>query len=158
MVAAVTPTKPETAVAQAPKRKVGRPSQTKLTPEVRKIVLDSIALGMPLHRAAIRAGVSERSLVRWREANPEFMEECRKHEADAEAACLASLKSKGEGGNRLWTTDAWLLERRFGYHPVSRSEITGKDGGPIQHLTIAKQILMRAGARGEPKRAEPMEV
>lgn len=161
MVAVATPSKQaDSAVAAAPKRKVGRPAKgTKLlTPEVRKVILDCIGEGLPLDVAALNAGVSYRSISRWKEWDEAFHDECKQAEARAQRSLVSDLKSKAAAGNKVWTANAWMLERRFGWHPVSRSEITGKDGGPIQHLTIAKQILLRAGAKGEPKKAEPVDV
>lgn len=147
-------------VADQPK-KIGRPkgSGLKLTPEVQQTILAAISRGLTVDKAAILAGISNRSLVRWREAYPAFLDECRKAEVQAEDAFLASLKVKGEGGNKLWTADAWVLERRFGWHPVSRSEITGAQGGPIQHLTVAKTLLARVGGMGDrASRAKPVDI
>ncbi len=83
------------------KAKTGRPP--KLTPEVAKIITDSVAAGVPYKYAAKRAGVTERTLMRWLAAGRKakrgplmsLLSALKKADADAVAGGIASIQFAG---------------------------------------------------------------
>ena len=94
---------------------------TKLTPEVQKIICDSVAAGVDRKHAALRAGTSARSVRQWLQdarkpdAKPvliAFAAAIKKAEADAVARNVALIQKAAQDGT--WQAAAWWLERR---HP-----------------------------------------
>jgi hypothetical protein len=85
-------------------RKGGRP--TKLTPEVKKILLDTIATGVPLNHAAKRAAITRGTLWGWLRRGEEagkgeffdFLNAVKKAEAEAVTISLARIRKAGAGG------------------------------------------------------------
>lgn len=67
----------------------GAPS--KLTPEVRRTILASLALGATRKAAVSAAGVSERSFYRWRRINWQFWHEMKRAQAKIRARQLRRL-------------------------------------------------------------------
>ena len=142
--------------------KAGRPS--KLIPERIEKLLEAIRAGNYLNVAVVYAGISLSSFYQYMELadNPkntkyvQFSEAVKKAEADAEARQVA-LVSKA--AIDTWQAAAWMLERK---HPNRwgqkvRTEVTGKDGGPVEIDVRAKLlgILANASSRiGEEEGAE----
>ncbi len=124
----------------------GRP--TKLVPERVERLLEAIRVGNYINTAVVYAGITEATFYRWLEigeANKEgkyreFLESVKKAEADAEARQVALIS---KAANETWQAAAWLLERK---HPArwgqrNKTEVTGKEGGPIQVDIDAKAKL-----------------
>jgi hypothetical protein len=92
----------------------------KLTPERQKVIVDSIAAGVPRAIAAMRAGVTERCLYQWlakgrkgAKGNEEYVQlfqAVQKAEADAVARNVALVQ---KAGAKTWQAAAWWLERRY---------------------------------------------
>jgi len=91
-------------------RKGGRP--TKLTPELKKVILDTIATGVPRSHAAKRAGITRVTLWGWlkrgRKAKKgeffDFFNAVKKAEGEAVTVSLARIRKAGAGGQVLERT------------------------------------------------------
>jgi hypothetical protein len=98
-------------------RKGGRP--TKFTPEVRKVILDTIATGVPRCHAADRAGISQTTLKNWigrgRRASKgeffDFLASIKKGEADAITGSVARIRKAAAGGQLLERTTKTVTTR-----------------------------------------------
>jgi hypothetical protein len=101
----------------------GRP--TSLTPEVQATIVEHVRAGNYRSVAAAAAGVHRNRLAEW-EKRGESGEEpyagfacaLQKAEAEAEVELLAEIRAAQSGtpgvsAADLWTTKAWILERRF---------------------------------------------
>ena len=116
----------------------GRP--TKFRAEYKEKILQGIRLGLEPSRACVLAGLTFETLNLWRakalnDKLPEyitFFEEIEKAKVEHEAIHLRNIHEAASGGT--WTASAWTLERMFPdkYSLKTRTEITGKDGGPVQ--------------------------
>ena len=92
----------------------------KLTPETQKVIVDSIAAGVPRATAAQRAGISDRCLYKWHakgrkggKGNEELVQlfqAIKKAEADAVARNVALVQ---KAAAKSWQAAAWWLERRY---------------------------------------------
>jgi transposase len=92
----------------------------KLTPERHRVIVDSIAAGVPRKFAAQRAGVTERCLYKWlargrqggkrNAAYVQLVQALQKAEADAVARNVAVVQ---KAANTTWQAAAWWLERRY---------------------------------------------
>lgn len=119
--------------------KIGRPS--KLTPAVKQRLLDAIRAGNYFEAACVYAGIGETTFYRWMEkgekANSgefrEFWESVKRAEAEAEARIVALWQQEIPGN---WQAARDFLARRYPERWASRekvhTELTGKDGGPIE--------------------------
>lgn len=101
-------------------KKTGRP--TKLTPKMRKEIVDLLKAGNYIGTACILAGVSTSTYYRWinaanKSTRPnkytKFRDEVEKAKAFAEARDVASITKHSE---KHWQSAAWRLERK---HPES---------------------------------------
>jgi hypothetical protein len=102
---------------------IGRP--TSLTPEVQTAIVEALRAGNYRSTAAAAAGVHRNSLINWEKWGEEgkapyaeFLCAMQKAEAEAEMTLLAELRAAqpgtpGVSGADVWTTKAWILERRF---------------------------------------------
>lgn len=128
--------------APATKARPGRPS--KLTAEVKEVLLDAIRKGMTQARAARLVAIHPETFANWQKRGAEqtkgeyfeFFEGLKKAEVGRIFACLDRIEKAGERGT--WQADAWLLER---CHPDEygrqRHEVTGANGGPVEtHVPI----------------------
>lgn len=119
----------------------GRPKL--LTPEVRETIAAGIRRGMQYEQAGWLAGVSYRTLLRWRQqgevdsdagvesAEADFWRATRI--ADAHLICdmLDDVREaqKGHAPGELhpdWAARAWILERRHGYIKAERQEVVAE--------------------------------
>jgi transposase len=129
--------------------------QSLLTPERTKKVCDLIVAGNDQETAAVAAGIPKSSHFAWlargreerdrlaadQKAKPrkseaaylEYLEAIEKARAEREAR-LVLLIAKAAQEPKTWTAAAWLLERseRTKWGRVTRTEITGADGAPVQ--------------------------
>lgn len=126
----------------------GRP--TSLTPEVQAKILEAIRAGNYKATACALAGVHRDSLLYWEqraEQNEEpyasFIEAFRQAEAEAESTLLAEIKNAqpaipGEGGRGadVWTSRAWIMERRWPKRWASRvrTAVTEELGALLDRL------------------------
>ena len=77
----------------------------------------------------------------------EFSSDVKRAEAEFEGECLGVVQAAAP---KSWQAAAWLLERRFDYKATQRTEMTGKDGGPVATTSISKEmmvIIARAASR-----------
>ena len=139
---------------------------SKLTPEVRGLIIDALRAGAPPEVACAYAGVVRQTYYNWMErgraaisgANGDLPEVLAKDEFAQLVTAVDTALSQFVVGNlteiglqgRLdrpgqWQALAWQLERRFPayFGRKTRHEITGKDGGPIQ---IENAIILPPGA------------
>jgi hypothetical protein len=119
--------------------KIGRPS--KLTPAVKQRLLDAIRAGNYFEAACVYAGIGETTFYRWMERGEkassgeyrEFWESVKKAEAEAEARVVALWQQEIPGN---WQAARDFLARRFSdrWSPKEKvqTEVTGKDGGPVE--------------------------
>ena len=113
----------------------GRP--TKLTPEVRDLIVDGINAGLTFGLTCARAGVSPATFYRWLEKGEtaksgvfrEFCDTVSRAKADSAMRLVSQITLQAPTD---WRAAAFLLERRFPDDYGKRSEITGKDGGPVK--------------------------
>lgn len=132
-----------TMTTDKPKGKPGR--KTRLTPERQQKIVNAIRAGAYVETAAAAAGINKVTLYRWLKRGnkypgtiyAEFVEAV--HEATAQAEMrdvLAVSKAAAED----WRAAAWRLERKYPkrWGTVSRAEISGPNGGPIQTVDVSK--------------------
>ena len=121
-----------------PNTRTGRPS--KFNDQYKEKILQGIRLGLEPSRACVLAGLTFETLNIWRakalnDKLPDyiaFFEDIEKAKVEHEAIHLRNIHEAASGGT--WTASAWTLERMFPdrYSLKTRTEITGKDGGPVQ--------------------------
>lgn len=124
---------PKTAEAEA------RARHAKKSPERQEIVLKGLRLGLPVTEAASYAGVTRVTVRAWRAADPVFDDACRTARAQLEASLLAKVQIAAQDPKHFGAA-TFLLERMFPdrYGRSQRLEVTGKGGGPIEHLDVRK--------------------
>jgi hypothetical protein len=103
-------------------------------------LLKGLRNGMTRRAAAGFAGFSKTTLYRMLDNDPDgtLVTAIEKAEAEAEAT-YTFLVATAATDPKNWTAAAWWLERR---HPAEygkreRVEMTGKDGGPIDHRDVS---------------------
>lgn len=106
--------------------------KSKYTPETVAKVVQAIKLGATYELAAGYAGITFQTFNEWRKAKPEFSEALNHAEGTGAILWLAKIEQAATEGN--WQAAAWKLERRYP-HMYGRNlhEMTGANGGPIQH-------------------------
>jgi hypothetical protein len=112
--------------------KGGRP--TKLTPELRKKLVDCISRGVPASHACKGVGISFATYQNWRRDHEDF-------DLEIDQAIAASMERLLEIVEKAAVIDAskatWLLEHRWPEHFArNRIELTGAGGQPL-----ASQII-----------------
>lgn len=65
---------------------------SKFNPETISRYLDALRLGLTQRRAAVRAGVSEDTIIRWKQENADFAEQIRLADTDYELDLLRKAK------------------------------------------------------------------
>jgi hypothetical protein len=98
---------------------------TKLTPEVQAAIVAALEKGNYRVTAAAAAGVHRNSLINWekwgeegKEPYASFVTAMQRAEAKAEMALLEAIDNArpgvpGVSGADVWTSKAWILERRY---------------------------------------------
>lgn len=111
-----------------------------LTGEALEAVLADLRIGLTIESALVRAGIGRDNMDKWRKRNPALELEFAKAEADFEAEIVRNINAAARSDHRA---GQWLLERRrsASWAPVTKQELTGRNGGPIQEITLAKQLL-----------------
>ena len=107
----------------------GRP--TKRTPEAHSRIIQAIKMGATRRLAALYAGMSETAFYEWQAEEVEFAESIKAAEASRSLRWLATIEKASE---LSWQAAAWKLERLMPdeYGRKTRTEVHGKDEGPIQ--------------------------
>lgn len=113
----------------------GRPP--KLTPEIRKRIVDAVRAGNYLETAAKFAGVAKQTLYNWmargrrasRGEYREFVDAVEKALSDAEVADVAIIGKAAREGN--WQAAAWRLERKFPDRWGRRTKVEAEVGGEV---------------------------
>ena len=118
---------------------MGRPS--KLTPETQARIVQAIEVGATYELAAQFGGIAYNTFNEWMKKGEaaksgrflDFYEAVKAAEGKAAIKWLALID---KAAAETWQAAAWKLERRypetFGRRVV-QSEISGKDGGPVEH-------------------------
>ena len=122
---------------------------TKLTPEIQARIVALLRAGNYMETAAAAAGISKQTLYDWLKRGARtksgqfrgFLDAVEKATAEAEARMVAIIAKASE---KQWQAAAWHLERtkpeRYGRH--ERVEMSGRDGGPIQHQLESGEGLL----------------
>ncbi len=105
---------------------------TKYTDEIVNEIVGGVAVGLTDKDAALAAGISENTLHVWRRRYRDF--DSRLMRARKQRSRLM-LRRIHEAGKTDWKAAAELLDRTDREYRKTPLEITGKDGGPIQHET-----------------------
>ena len=111
--------------------------KTKLTPEVQELIVDGINAGLTFGLTCARAGVHPATFYRWLEKGEaaksgvfsEFCDTVSRAKADSALRLVSQITLQAPTD---WRAAAFLLERRFPDDYGKRTEVTGKDGGPVK--------------------------
>ena len=143
---------------------MGRPS--KLTPEVQGLIVDGISAGLTYQLSCERAGIFPSTFYAWLERGElqatgrykEFSEAITRAKADSALRLVSQITLAAP---KDWRAAAFMLERRFPDDYGKRTELTGKDGGPVKVDTSADAAWLLDYLRGLPERSgetpEPAE-
>lgn len=121
--------------------------QLKASPEMVEKIVGFLRGGLALERAVVLAGVTPRAVAKWREANENLSQVFTAAEIEIENELIQAMRL---AVGKDYKAAAWLLERRFQWEPKHRTEVTGRDGGPIQALTIHKHLMASMAAQPDP--------
>lgn len=120
------------------KRGQGRPC--KLTPVLQEKIVNAVAAGNYADTAAALAGISKGTFFAWIKKGArshygkfrDFSDAIEKAQAESEVRDLRYIGQAAAAGS--WQAAAWRLEQKFPkrWGRVDRSEVTGKDGGPVE--------------------------
>jgi hypothetical protein len=121
--------------ATIPKRPVGRP--TAYRPEMCQQLIETMAGGHSAEAGAAKIGISARSLFEWQKLHPEFLMAIQegRHRAVLFWESLAIDVARGKPGNSQMITLSLKNRSRAAsgwHHDVTKTELTGADGGAIQ--------------------------
>ena len=110
-----------------------------------KLYADQVAHELWIHgnvEAAARATegkVCSKTIRRWMDYS-DFVHKIEQKGAEVEKKCFDAIFRDAS-----WQSKAWILERRCGEKyipPKSRTELTGKDGGPVEIIDDARKLLL----------------
>ena len=116
------------------RRGPGQP--TKRSPEREQAILNSLRVGNTRRASARAAEVSEDTLANWMKADSVFFGAVTKAEADAELRFLGQVAKHAVKSPQA---AQWWLERRrpADYRQRTGVEVSGPDGGPIDHREVS---------------------
>lgn len=139
-------------MASTRKPKTEKGGRTKLTPEVQRLLIESIQLGCTDKAACQRAGIDPSQLWRWQE-RAEIGEEPFASFASAYARAKGDRVAKLAGqivvaASADWRAAAWYLEHAESddFSPKTKTEVTGAEGRPV-----AVQVLFGDGLKRDAK-------
>jgi hypothetical protein len=116
------------------KRPVGRP--TKYDPAMLPIMEELAKQGASKAELTLAIGINRDTFHEWTRSNPEFSEAVKKCELHAQVWWEAHGRDGMTGKNPHFNATAFIFQvkNRFrgDYMDTSRTEVTGKDGGPVQ--------------------------
>lgn len=133
----------------------GSRAPIKLTPEVRKALVDSLAAGVDQKHACEAVSVSARTFRYWMKKGKEggspetiaLFTAVKKAKADAVRRNVAIIQKAAQDGT--WTAAAWWLERR---HP----DLYGSDRKRVKELErLLAQIIADRGPPANARNATP---
>jgi transposase len=129
---------------EAIKRRVGRPALREYSPELADEIAECMIAGMEMVEACDHLGLHAKTVYRWKEAHPEFDRLCAHAREGMMERRLSNLRqsikqAKEKKEDPTWfkielSFEQWNAERiapRM-YAPKNKTELTGKDGAPIQ--------------------------
>lgn len=108
----------------------GRPKAITAEEHSRRVVELAVAAGIPVVDIAALLGVSEPTLRK------EFSNEIAVGHTKANAKIARRLFAKAMSGDTACLI--FWAKTRMGWRETSRTELTGADGGPIQHVDVTK--------------------
>ena len=111
---------------------MGRPSE--YDPAYCDLLKDHFAEGYSFESFGGVVGVSKQTLYNWCEAHPEFLDAKKTYETASQLAWEKRLRSLATSGEGNATAIIFGLKNRASdsWRDVKATEITGKDGGPIE--------------------------
>ena len=120
-----------------------RGRKTKLSPELQGKICSAIRAGAYDSVAAQAAGIIWETFNRWMKKGEaarsgqffEFYTAVKKAAAERELRNAAIIS---KAANESWQAAAWMLERTAPerYARIEKQQITGRDGGPVELLTL----------------------
>ena len=119
---------------------------TKLTPDVQDLIVDGINAGLTFGLSCSRAGVHPATFYRWLEKGEtanvgrysEFCDAVSRAKADSALRLVSQITLQAPTD---WRAAAFMLERRFPDDYGRRTEVTGKDGGPVKVDTKTQHVF-----------------
>ena len=119
---------------------------TKLTPEVHEAIVDGINAGLTFRLSCARAGVTPATFYNWLEkgevaqsgALMEFFNAVERAKADSALRLISQITLQAPAD---WRAAAFILERRFPDDYGKRTEVTGKDGGPVKVAAKTQHVF-----------------
>lgn len=134
--------------------KAGRPVVYKDDPAFVSAVASKIEDGLFIESALILLGVPHSSVDFYCKKYPRALRVFKQAEAKFEAEMVDNIKRKAQSDPKC---SQWLLERRAAakWAQVTKSELTGKNGGPLASLTLSKVLL--ASVSIAPDRVKPVK-
>jgi len=103
------------------------------TPETKNAILESIRLGLKEKDAALLAGISPRTLQRWKKEDDAFVAEMDKKRMENKSFSIGIIQTKAKDS---WQAAAWWLERNYPeeYALKTKAEVD------VRHSTIVELI------------------
>ena len=119
---------------------------TKLTPDVQDLIVDGINAGLTFRLTCARVGVHPATFYRWLDTGEtanvgryrEFYEAVERAKADSALRLVSQITLQAPAD---WRAAAFMLERRFPDDYGKRTEVTGKDGGPVKVDTKTQHVF-----------------
>lgn len=115
------------------RRKPGRP-RFEPTDEQRKTVRAMVAYGVPLDDVASVIGIDRKTLSK------HFDREIKTAATEANAKVAQALYRQAVDQGNI-TAQIFWLKTKAGWKETQTHELTGKDGGPIQHKSLTEDEL-----------------
>ncbi len=130
-------------IKTVPVARNGKP--LKATKELIESIRASVRQGLSIDKSCILHGVTSAALDKWKKANADIMEGFRQAELEGETELVKIIR---DAAPKDWKAANWLLERRHEWEQRSRTELTGKDGGPI--MSVSQQLLASVASGASP--------
>lgn len=117
---------------------------TKFTPERREVIIAALLKGATMKDAAHFARIGRTTLYEWLQRGEQGIEpyvqfavDVRQAQSQSALDMLEVIEKAAKQGGDVKAA-MWLLERRHGYVPDQRVQLTGQDGGPVQ---VAQSVI-----------------
>jgi hypothetical protein len=111
----------------------GRP--TDCTPTTTAAICEALKLGLSIRAACDSAGINQSSYFEWRsraDEGPPYSEFSEETTRARRAGRMSLVKTVRTAAQSDWRAATWMLERMDPDNFSRRTEVTGKEGGPIQ--------------------------